>query len=153
MNNKALWFMWFVILALLLFASIFVSRLFKLNPYVVDAIIGVIITSGALLHFHFSGNLKKYPVQSYRLMWQDSRYGDTALYAEGIKSNMNFFPWDQITRLYVTTVDFRQGMTVIIVDRDERVKAIQVLDMEGFKAAVASASQFRIEDVTVPTGC
>lgn len=145
--------MWFVILALLLFASIFVSRLLALNPYIVDAIIGVIITSGALLHFHLSGNLKKYPIQSCSLIWQDSRYGDTALYAEGIKSDMNFFPWDRVTRLYVTTVDFRQGMTVIIVDKSEHQNAIQVLDMEGFKAAVASASQFRIENVTVPTGC
>jgi hypothetical protein len=153
MLNKAIWFIWFVILALSLFASIFVSRLLALNPYMVDAIIGVIITAGALLHFHLSGNLKRYPIQSYNQIWQDSRYGAIALYKEGIKSDMNFFPWDGITRLYVTMVDFRQGMTVMIVDTKEHVTAIQVQDMEGFKAAVASASQFRLENVTVPTGC
>jgi hypothetical protein len=153
MNNKAIWFMWFVILALLLFASIFISRLHKLNPYLVDGAIGFIITIGALVHFQLSGNLKKYPLQAYSLIWQDSRYGDTALYSEGIKSDMYFLPWDQVTRLYVTTVDFRQGMTVIIVDKSEHSKAIQVQDMEGFKSAVATTSPFRIENVTIATGC
>jgi hypothetical protein len=152
MNNKAIWFMWFVFLALSLFASIFMSRAFAINAYLLDAVIGVIITVGAVIHFRLSGNLKSYPIQSYNKVWQDSRYTDTALYLEGIRSDMNFYPWDTITRLYVTTVDFRQGMTVIIVDNAEHQSAIQVLDMEGFKSAVSSVSNFKIENVTVATG-
>jgi hypothetical protein len=153
MKNKGIWFIWFVILCLLLFASIFVSRTLKLNPYVVDGVIGVIITIGALLHYHLSGNIKKYPVDSFTVVWKDNKDGDPILFQEGIKSDMTFYPWEDITKLYVTTVDFRQGMTVVIVDQHGHVKAMQVFDMDGFKNSLAQVSKFRIDNITVPTGC
>ncbi|MEM4267859.1 MAG: hypothetical protein QXK37_03415 [Candidatus Woesearchaeota archaeon] len=149
MNNKARWFIWFIALALALFISIFLARTFHFNPYVVDLIIGVIITTGALLHFHLSGNLKKYPIQTYTLVWKDSRYGDTSVYNEGLKSDMIFIPWDNIARVSVTSIDFRQGMTVVVFDKNERVYTLKILDRDGFKNAVASVSNFIIDSPAI----
>jgi hypothetical protein len=145
MYNKALWFIWFIILALSLFASISISRYYEFHPFLVTAIIGVIITTGALLHFHLSGNIKEYPIQSYKEVWKDSHIGEPILYEEGVKYDMHFMPWDQVTKISVTTVDHRSGTNVVLLDKDEHVHVMNIQDIEGFKNAISSHSQFTIE--------
>lgn len=137
MNNKALWFIWFVILSLVLFASISLSQYFMWNPLMVTAIIGVIITIGALLHFQLSGNLKRYPIQTYKEIWKDRRYSDPVLYDEGIKYDTHFIPWNRVANMTVTGVDSRSGSTVVLMDKDNQVYVMTIEDMDGFKTAAA----------------
>jgi hypothetical protein len=145
MENKALWFMWFVILALSLFASISISRYYAFHPFLVTAIIGVIITAGALLHFHLSGNIKEYPIRSFTEVWKDRHYGEPVLYVEGVKYDMHFMPWDEVTKISVTTTDHRSGTNVVLLDKAEHVHVMNIHDIEGFKNAIANHSQFTIE--------
>jgi hypothetical protein len=152
MSNKARWFIWFVALCLILFVSIFLSKMLDLHPFAVWAIVAVIITTGAILHFHYSGNIKRYPVESYTQLWKDSGYGDTVLYEQGIKSDMNFVPWDKVDKLYMTNVDFRAGMNLTMVDKANQVYTFTILDIDGFKRYLAAYSQFRIENETGRTG-
>jgi hypothetical protein len=135
MNSKALWFIWFVILSLVLFASISISQYLELNPLIVTAIIGVIITIGAVLHFSLSGNLKRYPIESYKEVWKDRRYSDPTLYEEGIKYDTHFIPWDQLANMTVTGVDMRSGTSVVIMDKENNVYVMTISDIDGFKTA------------------
>jgi hypothetical protein len=149
MNSKALWFVWFIILSMMLFASIFLARHFGTHPFVVWAIVGAIIIVGAILHFNLSGNIKKYPIETFKLVWKDSSYGDTGVYGEGIKYDMNFIPWGGVAKINVTTVDVRSGTTIVIFDKDEKVHVMNILDMDGFKRAVSACSNFNVETNTV----
>jgi hypothetical protein len=145
MYNRAGWFLSFIFLSLLLFSVIFLSRHFTWHPFLVWVLIGAIIIIGALLHFHFSGNIKSYPISAFTEIWRDRKYLDPVLYEEGIKFDMHFIPWDRITKLAVTTIDVRTGTNILVSNKENEIFVMPILDIEGFKAAVARKSEFRIE--------